>query len=80
MDEEEKQPYTNTRQIRRENDRKILYLVLLTLIFVGGGVIALVYGGWALATAVPLLLVGAFLILVPYGLLAGLQKWRDKFE
>ena len=61
-------------------DRRLLYLVIGTLIFVGSGVIWAVYGRWALLTAVPVLIFGVFLILVPYLLLSGLQKWRDKIE
>jgi hypothetical protein len=62
------------------DDRRTLILVLVMLVLGGGLVIALVYGPWALATAVPVLLFGSLLILLPYGLLTMLQKWRNQLE
>lgn len=71
---------TNMRQYRRDNDKRLLYLVLFTLVVVGGGLIALIFGWETLLTAVPCLLGGAFLILVPWGLLTLAEKWRDRME
>lgn len=55
-------------------------MVILTLVVVGGGLIALIFGPVALLTALPFLLGGALLILLPWGLLTAVQKWRDHME
>jgi membrane protein implicated in regulation of membrane protease activity len=68
------------RRYRRESERKFLYLVIFTLVVVGGGLIALIYGPGALLTALPCLLAGAALILVPWFLLTAAEKWRDRTE
>ena len=68
------------RRFRRESDRKFLYLVIFTLVVAGGGLIALIYGPGALLTALPCLLAGAALILVPWLLLTAAEKWRDRME
>jgi membrane protein implicated in regulation of membrane protease activity len=77
---DDKLPPTNMRRYRRESDRKFLYLVIFTLVVVGGGLIALIYGAGALLTALPCLLAGAALILVPWLLLTAAEKWRDRME
>jgi hypothetical protein len=71
---------TNTRRHRQETDRRLLILVMFTLVVVGGALIGLIFGWEALATAVPCLLGGAFLILVPWALLTLMEKWRDTIE
>jgi len=77
---DDKLPPTNMRRYRRESDRKFLYLVIFTLVVVGGTLIALIYGPGALMTALPCLLVGAALILVPWLILTAAEKWRDRME
>ena len=77
---DDKLPPTNMRRYRRESDRKILYLVIFTLVVVGGTLIALIYGPGALLTALPCLVAGAALILVPWLLLTAAEKWRDRTE
>ena len=66
-------PYTNSRQIRRENDRQFLKMVVFTLVVVGGLMIALIYGPASLLTALPILLGGAALIAAPYFVLKGIE-------
>ena len=68
------------RRYRRESDRKFLILVIFTLVVVGGGLIALIYGPGSLITALPCLLGGAALILIPWLLLTAAEKWRDREE
>ena len=80
MSDNEELPPTNTRKIRQESERKYLYLVIFTLVVVGGFLIALVFGPESLLTALPCLLAGAALIVIPWLVLAGLQKWRDGME
>jgi hypothetical protein len=52
--------------------------VILTLIFVGGGLIALTYGPQALLIGLLFLLGGAALILILWLLLKGIEKLRDR--
>jgi hypothetical protein len=68
------------RRFRRQSDQKYLILVILTLVLVGGGLIALIFGPSALLTSLPCLLGGAGLILAPWLLLTGIEKWRDRME
>jgi hypothetical protein len=77
---DDKLPPTNMRRYRRESDRKFLYLVIFTLVVVGGTLIALIYGPGALLSALPCLLAGAALILVPWLILTAAEKWRDRME
>ncbi|MCP4424453.1 MAG: hypothetical protein GY803_08185, partial [Chloroflexi bacterium] len=59
----------SSRRFRQDSDRKYLLMVIFTLVLVGGGLIALIWGPTALLTSLPCLLGGAALILVPWGLL-----------
>ena len=61
-------------------DTSILLLVIGTLVLGGGGVIALVYEPAALLTGLPVLLLGAGLILIPWALLTAVSRWRDAVE
>lgn len=76
----DKRPHKNASRVRRETDSKLLVMVVLTLIFGGGGLILVLFGGWGLATAVPILISGAFLITILYLVLLGIQKWRDNLD
>lgn len=79
MIEEDPKP-TNPRQLRKDTDRQLLYLVIFTLVIVGSGVTALVYGVQSLLTVVPCLLVGAGLIVVPWLVLNFLEYLRNKLD
>ena len=78
--EQERPLSTNIRQNRKDSDKKLLYLVIFTLVVVGSGLIGLIFGWQALLTSIPCLLGGALLILVPWGLLTLAEKWRDRME
>ncbi len=67
----------SSRQIRKENDRLTLIMVIFTLVVVGSLLIGLIYGWLAILTALPFLLGGALLIFVPWGVLILIEKWRD---
>ncbi len=67
-------------RFRQEGDQKYLILVIVSLVFVGGGLIALIYGPVAFLTSLPCLLGGAALIMVPWLLLIALEKWRRRIE
>ena len=75
-----KRPLTGSDRIRKEAERKYLLLILFTLVVVGGGLIALIYGPEALLTALPCLVGGAGLILIPWLLLTALERWRGRSE
>jgi protein-S-isoprenylcysteine O-methyltransferase Ste14 len=80
MAEDQKRPPDDARRLRRQSDRKYLYLVIFTLVVVGGFLIALIFGPESLLTALPCLLGGAVLILLPWFVLTLIQKWRDRIE
>lgn len=75
-----KRPPTGSDRLRRESERKYLILILFTLVVVGGGLIAVIYGPEALLTALPCLLGAGALILIPWLLLAALENWRNRSE
>lgn len=56
--------------MRRRHERQILAVVLLTLVVVGGGLIALIFGVERLLGALPCLLAGAGAIVLLYLLFA----------
>jgi protein-S-isoprenylcysteine O-methyltransferase Ste14 len=80
MSEDQEPQPSNMRRFRRESDRKYLYMVIFTLVVVGGFLIALIFGIESLLTALPCLLGGAVLILLPWFVLTLLQRWRDGIE
>lgn len=71
---------SNLQRFRQESDRKYLYLVVFTLVVVGGGLIAFIFGPEPLLTALPCLLGGAVLIFLPWAVLSIIQRWRDGME
>ncbi len=78
--EDKKSAGTNLRQHQKDDDKKMLFMVIFTLVVVGSGLIGLIFGWQALLTSIPCLLGGAALILVPWGLLTLLEKWRNGME
>ena len=70
----------NMRRYRQDNEKKLLALVLFTLVFVGGGLIALIFGPEALLTALPCLLAGAALMLGLWLLLSLGEMWLNRWE
>lgn len=80
MSSDEERPPTNTRRNKQESDRKYLYLVIFTLVVVGGFLIGIIFGVESLLTALPCLIAGAAMIVMPWLVLAVLQKWRDRMD
>ena len=82
MRDEDEKPLTNAESGRRKaDDSKLLRLVLLTLVVFGSGLISLIYGAGSLFTAVPVLIFGALLILIPWTVMSGIEwllKRRDE--
>lgn len=66
---------TDTRQIRREMNRRLLGLVLFVLVIVGGGLIGLVYGAPAALLGMLCLLAGSAVIGSLWWLFTILGKW-----
>jgi len=73
----QKQPLTKSQE-----DRLYLFIIIAFLILVGGFVIFLVYGASALILALPILIGGALLLLLPFLIISGLgwlaKKIKDK--
>lgn len=80
LSEEIKSAGTNLRQHQKNDDKKLLFVVIFMLVVVGSGLIGLIFGWQAWLTSIPCLLGGALLILVPWGLLTLVEKWRDGME
>ncbi|MCP5099740.1 MAG: hypothetical protein GY943_29655 [Chloroflexi bacterium] len=74
------QPHRSSRTLRKESDRKLLWLVVFTLVVVGGGIIALIYGPMSLITSLPFLLGGAALVTVPYLILKGIEVLLNRYN
>ncbi|MCB9077197.1 MAG: hypothetical protein H6631_06375 [Anaerolineaceae bacterium] len=69
---------TDTRKIRRRSEQIELWLVLILLIVVGGGLIGLIWGlQAALVGGICLISGGAFIMLL-WALLVGLEKFVDR--
>ena len=75
MSSEEPRPPTNYRRYRQRTDRVFLWMVIGSLLIVGGGFIYLIYGGGAFITALFCLLPGAGIILFLWGLLSLIERW-----
>ena len=75
-----KSPPSSLRQIRKDENKSYLYMVIFTLVVVGSVLIGLIYGWGALLTGVPCLLGGALMILLPWWALTLIEKWRDNME
>jgi protein-S-isoprenylcysteine O-methyltransferase Ste14 len=73
-----KRPPTDLRRQRKQTERRLLILVIVVLVFVGGGLIALIYGPGALLTALPCLLGGAGVISLLYLLFALAERWANR--
>lgn len=71
---------TNLRQHQKNDDKRLLVVVIFVLVVIGSGLIGLIFGWQAWLTSLPCLFGGALLILVPWGLLTLAEKWRERME
>lgn len=73
----QKQPLTKSQE-----DRLYLFIIIAFLVLVGGFVIFLVYGASSLILALPILIGGALLLLLPFLIISGLgwvaKKIKDR--
>jgi polyferredoxin len=68
---------TDMRRLRKQNERRILVITLLTLTVVGGGLIGLFFGPIQMLAALPCLLSGAGAILGLWLLFAFVERWLE---
>lgn len=73
-------PPTETRQIRREFNRRTLWLVIFCLLFIGAPLIGLIYGPTAGIVSALCLLGGVGLILLIWLILTLIGKWAGGEE
>ena len=77
---ESKREHKNVDQIREEDDKRFLYMVAVTLVVLGGGLIGFIYGWQGILTAAPCLFGGIALILIPWWLLSAYGRWRERMD
>jgi|YNPBryBLVA2012_1023415.scaffolds.fasta_scaffold80376_1 uncharacterized membrane protein YjjP (DUF1212 family) len=66
---------TDLRRLRRDTNRRLLWLVLFVLVVVGGALIALLYGGPAAMLGIACLLTGAGAVAAIWVMLSLIGKW-----
>jgi hypothetical protein len=64
--------------MRKRHERDLVLLALLTLVVVGGGLIAAIFGLEAFLGALPCLLMGGAAILALYALLVLAERWVNR--
>ncbi len=64
----------------RDKERTYLVMTIGTLLLVGGGIIALIYGPLSLLTSLPFLLLGSFLIWLLWMVVSAVSNWRERSE
>ncbi|KAA3661494.1 MAG: hypothetical protein DWQ04_16285 [Chloroflexi bacterium] len=69
----------NNRKLRAETDRKMLWMVVLTLVVFGSILIGLVYGVTAIIAALPFLLLGALAIGILFLILKGIDYLLKRY-
>ena len=77
MSEDKRLPPTDYRHTRQRADRQLLGLVIGVLLLVGGGLIYVIYGRWAVVTGLFCLIPGAGLILLLWALLSWIERWVE---
>ena len=70
-------PPTDYRKYRRQNELRMLYSVLATLVLLGGGLIALIFGPGAGISGLACLLFGAGVIAGLWLLLTLVERWTN---
>jgi hypothetical protein len=72
------QPPTDYRTLRRKTDRNLALAVIIFLVGVGGGLIALIYGGGAAVLGIACLLFGAGLFGLLWLILTLMGRWAGQ--
>lgn len=71
-------PPTDTRALRRRDERALLLAVIAVLLVVGGGLIFAIYGTGALVTGLACLLFGAGLLVLLWLILTAIERWANR--
>ena len=71
-------PPTDYRAYRRKSERNLAIAVVLTLVGVGGALIALIYGGGAAALGLICLLGGSGLFGLIWLILTLMERWANR--
>lgn len=74
-----KHPPTDTRRLRKQNERWLLIATIFLLVVVGDGLIGLFIGPVEMLMALPCLLSGAGAILGLYLLLVAAERWINRY-
>ena len=74
-----KHPPTDTRRLRKRNERWLLIAAIFLLVVVGDALIGLFIGPVEMLTALPCLLSGAGAILGLYLLLVAAERWINRY-
>jgi len=74
-----KRPPTDTRRLRKRNERWLLIAAIFLLVVVGDALIGLFIGPVEMLTALPFLLSGAGTILGLYLLLVAAERWISRY-
>jgi len=74
MNSQEQRP-TDLRRYRRQTERRLAIAVVFCLLFVGGGLVALIYGSGAAVMAVSCLLLGCAIFALLWFILTLMQWW-----
>lgn len=69
---------TDLRRYRRQTERRLAIAVVLCLLFVGGGLVALIYGSGAAVMAVSCLLFGSALFALLWLILSLMGWWAER--
>ena len=69
--------HRNAQSIRRDNNRRNMWMAILTLVFGGSLLSGLVFGWEAIFSSLPFLLIGALLILIPWMVMQGIGRFLD---
>lgn len=74
---EENREHRNAKVIRQDNNRRNMWMAILTLVVGGSLLSGLVFGWQAIFSSLPFLLIGGLLILVPWMVMQGIGKFLD---
>lgn len=68
---------TNLREMRKQDERRTLWMAVVLLIVVGGGMVGLIFGLPQMLAALPFLFLGAAGILLLYWLVNVITRWAN---
>ena len=80
MTEEKNREHKSAKNIRKESERKNVWMAILTLVVGGSLLSGLVIGWQAIFSSLPFLLIGGALILLPWLFLRGLDRFMEWLE